>query len=141
MARITIGSWLKSLVPVRGPGIDDRNQVDLSGLQEACDRLAVQLGEESLSRSELMNIAADLRPIGRRLLHLVKETRGRDGHTRATHLGEEALQHIYDCLYSIQAFRPYVRPEHLRHKLRRTLAGLDEALIALRWAQAQPGAA
>jgi hypothetical protein len=136
-----LGSWVKSLWPDRASGLDARSHVDLPALQEACDRLTLRLGEELLGRTELMSMVADLEPIGRQLLRLLKETRARDGNTRATRLVEEALQHIYDCLYSVQPFRGYIWPEQLRHKLRRTLHSLDHALVALRWAQVQAGAA
>lgn len=141
MATTKIGSWLRSLGSGRAAGSDSRNDVDLSALQEACDRLTAQLDDESLSRTELMRIASGLEPIRRQMLHLLEEAKGKDGHARATRLGEEALQQVDACLYSIQPFRPYILPEPLRHKLRRALTSLDSALIALRWAQVQAGAA
>jgi hypothetical protein len=140
MATTKIGIWLKSLGPVH-THISDDHDIDLPALQAAVDRLTARLGDESLGRTELMGIAADLQPIGRRLQNMVRATRGKPGYSRATHLGEEALESIYDCLYSIQPSRPYVWPEPLRIKLRRTLHAINYTLTALRWAQVQPAAA
>ena len=114
--------------------------VDLSEIQDACDRLTSRLDDAELSRTELMAVAAGLEPIGRQLQQVFKDCRAGGGHSRATRLTEDALQNIYGSLSSIQPFRPYVWPAGLRARLRRTLQSVEYALVALRWADVHAGA-
>jgi hypothetical protein len=138
MITLKLGSSLKALLgPRQASQSDFRESINLSELQEACARLTSQLDDASLSRTELMTVAAGLEPVGRQLLRVLKDSKERDGHTRATHLVEDALHNIYDCLYSIQPFRPYIWPAALRAKLRRALQSIAYALVALRWAGVQ----
>ena len=131
-----LGSSLKELLGLRqAPHSDAQESIDLAEMQEASAQLTSQLDDESLSRTELINLTAALEPLARQLLQLLKDSKARDGHTRATSLIEDALQNIYACLYSIQPFRPYIWPGPLRAKIRRALQSVDYALIALRWAR------
>jgi hypothetical protein len=141
MITLKLGSSLKAaLRPRRASHSDALESINLSEIQEACAQLTLQLDDASLSRTELMSVAAGLEPVGRQLRLVLKDSRARDGHTRATRLVEDALQNIYDCLYSIQPFRPYIWPAALRAKLRRALRSVAYALVALRWARVQAGA-
>jgi hypothetical protein len=135
---LKLGSLLKAMLRPRETsqsGVPMR--VNLSEIQGACAQLSSQLDDASLSRAELMAIAAALEPVGRQLRLVLKERKERDGRTRATRLVEDALQGIYDSLYSIQPFRPYIWPTALRAKLRRTLQSVAYALVAVRWADVQ----